>query len=197
MQHGEKTSTSFLCWLSGFLRVIYCCCTSHLIILSYLDYHTPARIIHRNTENKTFQSSEKQDISAHSTSDFKVHCSALPLIRHSSFRPDSKTLFNSRSVSCISAVGRHLSTTARSKKYRFGSHCPVCMNGDYVMRFHAKNVYLSLFTMHGGSEPQSRHNITTSMWLFNSLRHFWILIVLLRQTFLHHKYPSAYLDTPQ
>ncbi len=47
MQHGEKTSTSVLCWLSGF------CCTTHLIILSYLDYHTTARITLRNTENKT------------------------------------------------------------------------------------------------------------------------------------------------
>ncbi len=53
MQHGEKTSTSVLSRVSGFLGVIYCCCTTHPIILSYLDYLTPARITLRNTENKT------------------------------------------------------------------------------------------------------------------------------------------------
>ncbi len=50
----------------------------------------------------------------------------------------------------------------------------------------AKDVHLSLSTMHGGSESQSKHKITTSTWLFNSLwRHFWISVVLLSQTSVH------------
>ncbi len=54
------------------------------------------------------------------------------------------------------------------------------------MWFKAKNIYLSLSTVHGGSESQSRHNITTSMRLFNSLcRYFWISVVSLSQTSLH------------
>ncbi len=58
--------------------------------------------------------------------------------------------------------------------------------GDNRMWFKAKNVYLSISKMHRGSESQSQHNITTSMWLFNSLcGHFWILVVSLSQTSFH------------
>ncbi len=41
-------------------------------------------------QDETFRSSEKQDVSTHDTSDFKVHSPARPLIRCSEFRPQSK-----------------------------------------------------------------------------------------------------------
>ncbi len=57
---------------------------------------------------------------------------------------------------------------------------------DNVMWFKAKNVWLSLSMMHCGSESQSQHNVTTSMWLLNSLwRHFWLSVASLSQTSLH------------
>ncbi len=90
MQHGEKTSTSVLCWVPGFLGVTYCCCTTHPIILSYLDYLTPVRITLRNTENKTRHFKvQKQGVSTFYTSDFKVHSLAIHL-RCSWVRPYSK-----------------------------------------------------------------------------------------------------------
>ncbi len=50
----------------------------------------------------------------------------------------------------------------------------------------AKNDYLSLSAMNSGSESQSLHNITTSIWLLNNFwRYCWISVVLLSQTSFH------------
>ncbi len=67
---GRRPLYCVLFWLSGFPRVAYCCCTTHLIILSSLPHSC------KNYPQKT-----RQDISAHSTSDFKVHSPAMSLIR--------------------------------------------------------------------------------------------------------------------
>ncbi len=49
--------------------------------------------------------------------------------------------------------------------------------------------YLSLSMMHGWSESQSQHNLTTFMWLFNSLWwRFWLLVVSLSETALQSLY---------
>ncbi len=68
------------------------------------------------------------------------------------------------------------------------SSCRVDSDFNYndVTWFQKENVCLSLSTIHGGSESKSQNNITTSMWLFNSLwRHLWLSIVSLSQTSFH------------
>ncbi len=89
-----------------------------------------------------------------------------------------------------------------SNLYSGSLHVSVCLYWCFVQlllrqqhlssaarEFQVKNIYLSLSTMNGGSEYQSQHNITTSMWLFQRFkswwRHFWISVAMLSQTFLH------------
>ncbi len=72
-----------------------------------------------------------------------------------------------------------------------GSCCPASTHGDNVMWLKMKNILLSFSMMHGWSESLSQHNITTPVWLFNSLwRHFWVSVVSLSQTF-HHTHSTA------
>ncbi len=83
--HGEKTSAqcSLLTVRFSESYTVYCRCTTHLIILPSLPKSCKNYLQkHRKQDNK-FQSSEKQDISTHSTSDFKVHSPARPLTRSS------------------------------------------------------------------------------------------------------------------
>ncbi len=84
---------------------------------------------------------------------------------------------------CGSAVGRRICP----QQWEAGSRswCPVSTHNDNVMRFQAKNVYLSLSTTNGGSS-QSQHIIVTSLWLLNSFwGHIWISVVSLCQTSLY------------
>ncbi len=87
-------------------------------------------------------------------------------------------------ASCSSAVRRCVCPLQQEAGSR--SHCPVSTHDNNVTQFYAKNIYLCLSTMNGGSESQLQHTVTTSMWLSNSFwRHFWISVVSLSQTSFH------------